>query len=33
MHKAGVFWSKGKTKITRKELFELVTDKEKHGEL
>jgi len=29
MHKADVFWSKGKTKITCKELFDLVTDRNK----
>ena len=29
MHKADVFCSKGKTKITCKELFDLVTDRNK----
>jgi len=35
MHKADVFCSKGKTKITCKELFDLVTDrnKKKQGKL
>jgi hypothetical protein len=31
IHKAGVFWSKGKTNIRCIELFELVTDRKKSG--